>query len=85
MNRMLLRLATAAIIGSLLFSTPTDAQVFPLLKKAAQVEIIEEPALELALDDLAIIRWTISNPAGSDDHFGVVYYGKDPEDLTQRA
>src|SRR5258708_5336929 len=85
MNRMLLRLATAATIGSLLSSIPTDAQVLPSLKKAAQVEIIEEPASELALDNLAIISWTISNPGGSDDHFGVVYYGKDPEDLTQRA
>jgi hypothetical protein len=72
-NRMLLRLVTAATIGSLLFSTRTDAQVLPPLKKAAQVEIIEEPALELAHDDLAIIRWTMSNPGGSDDHFGVVY------------
>src|SRR5580704_5797833 len=85
MNRMLLKLATAATIGSLLFSTLTDAQVLPPLKKAAQVKIIEEPALELAHDDLAIIRWTISNPRGSDDHFGVVYYGRDPEDLRQRA
>lgn len=85
MNRMLLRLATAATIASLLFSTPIDAQVLPPLKKAAQVEIIEEPALELPHDDLAIIRWTMSNPGGSDDHFGVVYYGRDPEDLRQRA
>jgi hypothetical protein len=54
-------------------------------KKAAQVEIIEEPALELAHDDLAIITWTTSNPGGSDDHFGAVYYGRYPEDLRQRA
>ena len=85
MNRMLLRLATAATIGSLLVSTPTDAQVLPPLKKAAQVEIIEEPALELAHDDLAIIRWTMSNPLGSDDHLGVVYYGTDTEDQKQKA
>jgi len=39
----------------------------------------------LAHDDLAIIRWTMSNPGGSDDHFGVVRYGTDPEDLRQRA
>ena len=82
---MLFRLAMATIIGSLLFSTPTDAQLLPPLKKAAQVQIIEGPALELAHDDLAVIRWTMSNPGGSDDHFGVVYYGTDPEDLRQRA
>jgi cytochrome c peroxidase len=84
MNRMLFRLAIVAI-GLLLFSTPIDAQLLPPLKKAAQVKIIEEPALELAQDDLAVIRWTTSNPRGSDDHFGVVYYGTDPEDLGHRA
>src|ERR1700730_3242092 len=82
---MLFRLAMAAIIGGLLFSTPADAQLLPPLKKAAQVQIIEGPALELAHDELAIIRWTMSNPRGSDDHFGVVYYGTDREDLRQRA
>src|SRR5229473_1192799 len=82
---MLFRLAMAAIIGSLLFSTPTGAQLLPPLQKAAEVQIIEGPALELAHDDLAVIRWTMSNPGGSDDHFGVVYYGTDPEDLRQRA
>ena len=85
MNRMLFRLALVATIDSLLFSTPTDAQVLPPLKKAAHVEIIEGPSLESAHDYLAIIRWTMSNPLGSDDHFGVVYYGTDPEDLRQRA
>jgi len=85
MNRMLFRLAMVATIGGLLFCTPTDAQLLPPLQKAAQVQIIEGPALESAHDDLAIIRWTMSNPGGSDDHFGVVYYGTDPEDLRQRA
>jgi len=32
---MLFRLAMAATIGSLLFSTPTDAQVLPILKRGA--------------------------------------------------
>src|SRR6266478_8961545 len=34
--------------------------------KAEASDDIEEPALELAHDDLAIIRWTMSNPGGSD-------------------
>ena len=67
------------------FSTPTEAQVLPPLKKATRVEIIEGPELELAHDDLAIIRWTMSNPLGSDDHLGVVYFGTDPEDQKQKA
>jgi len=82
---MLFRLAIAATVGSLLFSTPTEAQVLPPLKKVTRVEIIEGPELESAHNDLSIIRWTMSNPLGSDDHLGVVYYGTDPEDQKQKA
>jgi phosphodiesterase/alkaline phosphatase D-like protein len=85
MNRLLLKLAIAATVGSLLSSNPTVAQVLPPAKKAARVEITQGPALELAHDDLAIIRWTTNNPGGSDDHFGVVHYGTDPKNLSQSA
>ena len=50
-----------------------------------RVEITQGPALEVARDDLAIIRWTTNNPGGTDDHFAVVYYGTDPKDLSQMA
>ena len=43
------------------------------------------PALELALDDLAIVRWTSTNPGGDDEHFAVAHYGTDPSDLSQTA
>jgi phosphodiesterase/alkaline phosphatase D-like protein len=82
---LLLTLALTATVGSLLASPPTVAQVLPPAKKAERVEITHGPALELARDDLAIIRWTTNNPGGSDDHFGVVYYGTDPQDLSQMA
>ena len=85
MSRMLFRLAIATTVGSLLFTIPTKAQVLPPLKKATRVEIIEGPELESAHDDLAIIRWTMRNPGGSDDHFGLVYYGRAPEDPGHRA
>ena len=85
MSRMLFRLAIAATVGSLLFSTPTEAQVLPPLKKATRVGSIEGPELESAHDDLAIVRWTMCNPGGSEDHFGVVYYGTDPEDQKHKA
>jgi len=87
MHRLLLilTLALTATVGSLLFSPPTVAQILPPAKKAERVEITHGPALELAHDDLAIVRWTTNNPGGSDDHFGVVYYGTDPKDLSQMA
>jgi len=33
----------------------------------------------------AIIRWTSSNPGGSDEHWAVVQYGPNPDQLTQTA
>src|SRR6266852_8689877 len=85
MNGLLVTLAITAAAGSLLCSSPIGAQNPPPQKKAEHVEITKGPALEIAHDDLAIIRWTTTNPGGDDDHFAVVYYGTDPEDLSQMA
>ena len=85
MNGLLLTLAIAATVGSLLFSNPAAAQLLPPAKKAERVEITKGPELELATNHLTIIRWTVNNPGGSDVHYGIVRYGTDPEDLSQTA
>jgi hypothetical protein len=92
MNRLLLKLALTAMVASLLFSSPTVAQmhyptakILPPAKKAANVRITKGPALEFAGDDMAIVRWTTNNPGGSDEHFGVVHYGTDPKYMTDTA
>ncbi|MDB5407650.1 MAG: hypothetical protein JWL84_2562 [Rhodospirillales bacterium] len=85
MIRQLLKLAITAAVGGLLSSTPTLAQILPPAQRAAHVEIMQGPTLESAVDDLAIIRWTSTNPGGSDEHFGVVHYGTDPKELSQMA
>jgi hypothetical protein len=84
-NRLLLKLAIAATVGSLLSANPTAAQILPPQKRAERVEITKVPTLEMAHDDLAIVRCTTTNPRGDDEHFGVVRYGTDPEDLNQTA
>jgi hypothetical protein len=61
---LILTLALTATVCTLLSSPPTVAQILPPAKKAARVEITHGPALELARDDLAIIRWTTNNPGG---------------------
>jgi phosphodiesterase/alkaline phosphatase D-like protein len=78
-------LAISLTAGSLFLSAPAAGQLIPAAKKAAHVQITEGPALELAKDTWAIIRWTSNNPGGSDEHFGVVHYGKNPKDLSQTA
>jgi phosphodiesterase/alkaline phosphatase D-like protein len=57
----------------------------PPSPKASSVAIIQQPTLEIAYDDTAIVRWTISNPGGAEDHFAVIHYGTDPNALTQTA
>jgi Purple acid Phosphatase, N-terminal domain len=79
------KLALTATVGSLLASTPIVAQLVPPAGKAERVEIIKGPTLELARDNFAVIRWTTNNPGGTEAHFGVVYYGMDPNDLSQMA
>jgi hypothetical protein len=93
MNRLHVRLAAAG--GSLLLSNLIAAQVAPYAPKgilppaptATHVRITHGPELELAnaSDNSAIIRWTSNNPGGSDEHFGVVHYGTNPNELNQTA
>jgi purple acid phosphatase-like protein len=85
MNRLFLKLAVTATVGILLAFTPISAQLLPPAKKARSVKITKEPALEIARDDLAIIRWTTNNPGGTDVHFAVIHYGTNPRDLSQMA
>jgi hypothetical protein len=85
MNGLLVKLAITAAAGSLLCSNPIHAQILPPQKKAQHVEITKEPELESAVSYMAIVRWITTNPRGDDEHYGVVHYGTDPEDLSQTA
>jgi hypothetical protein len=85
MNRLLLQLAITALAGSLLYSSPIVAQILPPQKRAEHVEITKAPELESANSWMAIVRWTTTNPRGDDEHYGVVHYGTEPEDLSQTA
>jgi len=94
MNGSILKLAIAAAVGTLISSNPIFAQklppakkaeILPPAKKVARVTITRGPVLESASDYLTVIRWITTNPGGSDVHFGIVHYGTDPKDLSQRA
>jgi phosphodiesterase/alkaline phosphatase D-like protein len=74
-----------AMVGGLVCASPTFAQMSQSAPKAQSVTIIQQPNLESAHDDTAIVRWTTTNPGGSPEHFGVVQYGTNPNALTQTA
>jgi hypothetical protein len=85
MTRHFAKLAIVALVGGVLSSSPAVAQILPPAKQAEHVKIIKGPALEIALDSLAIVRWTSTNPGGDDDHFAIAHFGTDPSDLSQTA
>jgi phosphodiesterase/alkaline phosphatase D-like protein len=85
MRKLLLVLAITFALVVLLCPTPTGAQVIPPARKSARVQITEGPKLESAQDTWAIVTWTSNNPVGSDEHFGVVHFGKTPSELQQTA
>src|SRR5262245_880909 len=85
MNRLLVRVAITAAAGALLALNPVVAQIPPPQTRAEHVEITKSLELESAHDDTAIVRWTTTNPRGDDEHYGIVHYGTDPENLSQTA
>jgi hypothetical protein len=85
MNRRFVNVGIVAIISSLLCSNQSAAQILPPAPRAAHVKIIQGPTLEMAHDDVAIVRWTSTNPGGDDEHFAIAHYGTDPRDLSQTA
>jgi len=92
MNRLHVKLVRIVAVGGLLFSnsmaaqtSPYSPKVLPPAPKAARVRITQGPELESANNNSAIIRWTSSNPGGSDEHFGVVHFGANPKEISQIA
>src|SRR5712675_1407394 len=85
MNTLLPKLAITITVTDLLTSNPMPAQVSPTTPKAARVQIIKGPEIEMSKEFLTIIRWTSNNPGGSPEHDGVVHYGTDPKNLSQIA
>jgi phosphodiesterase/alkaline phosphatase D-like protein len=93
MSALHTKLAIAAGLASLLLSSSGAAQQVnayvakqePPAAKAPRVKITRGPELELADENSATIRWTSINPGGSDEHFGVVHYGTNPNELNLTA
>jgi phosphodiesterase/alkaline phosphatase D-like protein len=93
MKRLYINRVLFILAASLSLSLPIAAQrtpytpkdIPPPTKKAARVQITEGPALELFRNNEAIIRWTSTNPGGTDEHFGLVKYGTDPDHLNLTA
>ena len=69
----------------LLCSTTALTQLSPSTQKVASVRITEGPAIERVDSNSAIITWRSNNPGGSPEHYGIVYYGTNPGELSQTS
>jgi phosphodiesterase/alkaline phosphatase D-like protein len=83
--KRLLMILVVAFAGSSVLSSPSAAQTASAGGRGARARITKGPELESARVDSAIIRWTSTNPGGSDEHFGVVHYGTDRKRLSETA
>ena len=83
MNKLPVKLSITAMVAALL-CVSLPQMLYPAAK-AQSVAITQQPNLESAHDDAAILRWTTTTPRGSAEHFAVVQYGTDPNALTQTA
>jgi Purple acid Phosphatase, N-terminal domain len=84
-RRVSLTSALTVIAGIILSWNPSAAQLLPPTKPVEHVKIINGPALESAVPDMAILRWTSTNPGGDDEHYAVAHYGTDPHNLSETA
>ena len=93
MKRLFEKRVLLVFAASLSLTGPATAQtshytakdIPPPAKRAVKVKITEGPTLELFRNNEAIIRWTSTNPGGTDEHFGFVKYGTDPHNLNLTA
>lgn len=79
---VILAILAVVLVGSRVRS---QAQLVPPTKPAEHVKIVKGPALESAVPDMAILRWTSTNPGGDDEHLAVAHYGTNPGNLNQTA
>src|ERR1700693_6353584 len=81
-------LSISALVVACVCLTPSNISVVHVLATepthhAAQIK--SGPELESTNESMAIIRWTTTNPGGTDLHYGIVHYGTDAMNLTQVA
>jgi phosphodiesterase/alkaline phosphatase D-like protein len=85
MKRFIPTFAVIVAIGGLMQWRFADDLVIAAVPTHKAAQLTAGPELEVATDAFAIIRWTITNPGGTDLHYGVVHYGTDAKNLTQVA
>jgi phosphodiesterase/alkaline phosphatase D-like protein len=85
MRRLILVLALVVALACLTLLHFPAARVIAAAPTHNVAQITAGPELESTNESMAIIRWTTTNPGGTDLHYGVVHYGTDAKKLSEVA
>jgi len=85
MRRLILVLALVVALACLTLLHFPAASVIAAAPTHNVAQITAGPELESTNESMAIIRWTTTNPGGTDLHYGVVHYGTDAKKLSEVA
>ena len=85
MRRFVLAFALVVVLAWLTLSHFRAQPVMAATPTDNAVQITAGPELEMATESIAIIRWTTTNPGGTDLHYGIVHYGTDAVNLSRVA
>ena len=85
MRRLILVLALVVALACLTLLHFPAARVIAAAPTHNVAQITAGPEFESTKESMAIIRWTTTNPGGTDLHYGVVHYGTDAKKLSEVA
>jgi phosphodiesterase/alkaline phosphatase D-like protein len=85
MRKLISAFALVVALAYLALSHFPAAKMIAAAPTPNAAQITEGPELESTTQSMAIIRWTTTNPGGTDLHYGIVHYGTDAKDLSQVA
>jgi phosphodiesterase/alkaline phosphatase D-like protein len=85
MRRLISACALVAAFACLILVHLPAAHVVAAAPTHNVAQITAGPELESTNGSMAIIRWTTTNPGGTDLHYGIVHYGTDATNLSQIA
>ena len=85
MRRLILAVVLVVAFACLTLLHLPAARVIAAAPTHNVAQITAGPELESTNESMAIIRWTTTNPGGTDLHYGIVHYGTDAMNLSQVA
>jgi len=85
MRRLILAFALVVAFACLSLLHFPAARVVAAASTHNVAQITAGPELESTNESMAIIRWTTTNPGGTDLHYGIVHYGTEAMNLSQVA